>query len=282
MYTELPLAVINYNKRNLCCLVRVYYSVNLLVKKSAKAQNKPRHALVLLAALMFFCVSSQNSLADDSEPLLKPHSIEYKVHLNSSSIGSTTLGKVKAVVSKSNDGFSVHATAKSQGLGAIFLGNMQERCYFTMEKDRAISHDCTASVGKQDYQVSYLWPKRKLSFDKDEALDMPQGYVMNITIMPFAIAALKGQILSDEVMYVVDAKNKRLRGYKHRLTESETIKTKIGNIEAVKITLEREFRPEKTITMWLSPEHDYLPIKMEERRKSRVTTLSITNIDLPS
>jgi len=253
--------------------------VNLFVKISATAQKNKLRYLQRVAVAFLFGFAVINAQADSSDALLKPHTLKYKVHLNSKSIGSTTLGRVETVVTKSEAGFSVHATAKSQGMGAIFLGNMQERCYFTIEGDRAISHDCTASVGKHDYQVSYLWPNRKLSFDKDEALDMPQGYVMNITVMPFAIAALKGEYTSDEVMYVVDAKNKRLRGYKHRLTEAETIETKIGNINAIKIVLERELRPERTITMWLSPEHDYLPIQMEERRKSRVTTLSITNID---
>ena len=225
-------------------------------------------------------LTSSSLHANDFASKLKPHSIKYKVHLNSSKLGNTTLGKVETNVSKTESGFSVHAIAKSQGMGAILLGRMQEKCEFSINNQRAISHDCVATVGKHDYPVSYSWPDQKLSFTTDDFLDMPQGYVMNITVMPFAIAALKGQNLDKEIMYVVDAKNKRIRGYRHRLTEYETIETAIGDINAVKVILERELKPERTITMWLSPEHDYLPIHMQEHRKSRVTTLSLISIDV--
>lgn len=231
---------------------------------------------------LFLFTTTSNLHADDLAAMLQPYSIKYKVRLNSSKLGNTTLGKVETNVSKTDTGFLVQSIAKSQGMGAILLGRMQEKCQFSISDKRAISHDCIATVGNQDYPVSYSWPDRKLSFSADDFLDMPQGYVMNITVMPFAIAALKGQNLDKEIMYVVDAKNKRIRGYRHRLTEAETIQTTIGDIDAVKVVLERELKPERTITMWLSPEHDYLPIRMEEHRKSRVTTLSLISIDVES
>lgn len=236
---------------------------------------------MLAFSVFIFACATNDVFADEISPALKPYKIKYKIHLRGKRLGGTVLGKVEAVLKETDDGFSVQAKAKSLGLGAILLGNMQETCQFTFEDTtRAVSSTCNASVGKDDYAVDYQWPDRKLKFNDDEVLDMPQGYVMNITVMPFAVAALKGENLGDEVMYVVDAKNKRLRGYKHRITETETIKTKIGEVDTVKVTMERELRPNRTITMWLSPEHDYLPIKMEERRKSRVTTLKISSIEL--
>ena len=81
-------------------------------------------------------------------------------------------------------------------------------------------------------------------------------------------------------MYVVDGKKKRIRGFKQRSSEPVTINTKLGEKEAIKLVLERELRPDRTLTFWLSPEDQYLPLKIQESRKSRTTTFEVETLEL--
>jgi len=57
------------------------------------------------------------------------------------------------------------------------------------------------------------------------------------------------------------------------------LSTNVGDIETLKIVFERELLPERTITLWLSTENSYVPVKMEERRRKRTTTMLVDEIN---
>jgi len=100
--------------------------------------------------------------------------------------------------------------------------------------------------------------------------------------MWFATALLKGELPENELVYVVDGKSKRIRGYKLRSRQNEVIPTPLGEKETVKMVLERELRPDRTLTFWLSKEDQYLPMRIEESRKSRTTTFEISELSKPN
>jgi hypothetical protein len=212
---------------------------------------------------------------------LSPTSIDYTVSFASEKYGNATLGKFQTKVSGTNrGGYSVNSALKGQGIAAILMGsNYQESCDFTVEQGRAISKNYAGGRNAlEDYQVNFDWDERKINFSDGESLDMPKGYVVDNCNMFFAVALLKGEELSTQPMYVVDGKKKRIRGYNLRDSSTERLSTKIGEIDTIKIVLERELQPERTISLWLSPENSYLPLKMEERRKKRTTTMMVDQI----
>ena len=100
--------------------------------------------------------------------------------------------------------------------------------------------------------------------------------------MWFAVALLKGGSNDNEPMYVIDGKDKRIRGFKFQSSSEETLTTKLGNKKVSKVVYEREHRPGRTLTFWLSHEDEYLPLKMQESRKSRTTTFDITALEFDS
>lgn len=211
---------------------------------------------------------------------LEPISIAYTVSLVSDKYGNATLGKAQTTLSKTDTGYKVFQTTQAQGMAAILLGSdIQESCDFVVTDGRAISN--TYQGGRSDltdYQIAFDWAGRKINFSDGESLDMPQGYVVNTCNLPFAAALMKGEGLSDETVYVVDGKKKRIRAYKLKSTEQEVLSTKFGDMDTVKVVLERELIPERTFTFWLSPENSYIPLKMEERRRKRTTTIMVDSI----
>jgi hypothetical protein len=211
---------------------------------------------------------------------LEPASIVYTLDLDSNLLGSARLGRMETVLTREGSVYSASATTKAQGIAAILMGSsLNLNCDFSIDNNRAIG--ISLDVGRKKdkkYQARYNWSNRKIEFKTGESLDMPQGYIIDDCNMPFVATLLKGKGLNDQTLYVLDAKKQRLRGYKHISTEPESIETPIGNKDTLKVVLEREFRPGRTFTLWLSPENNYLPIKMEEKRKSRTTILLVEEI----
>ena len=223
---------------------------------------------------------------------LSPVTISYTIKLESSKFGKATLGRVENILKATDTGYSIESVTKAQGMAAIVLGsNEQQSCEFEVLEGKAVSQSYTGGrVGKTDYQVDFDWNGRKAHFinrkknkDKDgdnETIDLPAGYIVDNCSMWFAVALLKGNIPNNESMYVVDGKNKRIRGFKLRSSDQETLTTKIGDKLVTKVVFERELRPGRTLTFWLSHDDEYLPLKMQESRKSRTTTFEVTGLTL--
>jgi len=213
---------------------------------------------------------------------LDPASMRYKIKFKSSTFGNATLGRVETKLSQTNDGYAIEILTKAQGMAAIIIGsNYQESCEFQIKDGLAIAKDYQGGrVGKTDYAVTYDRDNRKINFSSGDTLDMPEGYIVDNCMFWFVVALLREDgFTEDAPIYVVDGKSKRIRGYKLRSKEEEQIDTSLGSKRVLKLVLERELRPNRTLTFWLSPEDKYLPLRIEESRKSRTTTFEIESFE---
>lgn len=241
--------------------------------------NKARTRLI--ATILVLVGGSTLPLPSLAEIGLQPVSIEYIVRLDHEKLGNATLGRTETILTKGDSGYAVRTKTKAQGLAAIIIGsNEQQSCDFSIEDGRAISKNYSGGrTDSNDYHVDFDWEQRKISFNSGDALDMPQGHVVDSCNMPFAASLLFQQGTNSEVLYVVDGRNKRIRGYKLKSTSPESINTSIGEQDTLKIVLEREFNPQRTFTIWLAPQWAYVPLKMEEKRPSRTTTMIVDKIE---
>lgn len=208
--------------------------------------------------------------------------MSYKIKFESSRFGNATLGKIETNLTESSDGYAIETLTKTQGMAAIIMGsNYQESCEFQVKDGLAVAKDYKGGrVGKTDYAISYDRVGRKINFDSGDTLDMPEGYVVDNCMFWFAAALLREEgFTNDKPIYVVDGKSKRIRGFKLRSKGEEWIDTALGGRKVFKVILERELRPNRTLTFWLSPEDQYLPLRIEESRKSRTTTFEIERLE---
>lgn len=231
---------------------------------------------------LFFVVISLLTLPTAQASEFEPISISYSIGLDSSKFGNATLGKVNTTLSTTDNGYVIESVTRFQGMAAIITGNNhQESCEFEINDGKAITNRYSGGrIGKNEYAVDFDWQARKVSFDTDQSIELPQGYVVDNCVMWFATALLKGEGLGEQAMYVVDGKKKRIRGFTQRSSESVIIDTKLGKKETIKLVLERELRPDRTLTFWLSPEDQYLPLRIQESRKSRTTTFEVETLEL--
>lgn len=212
---------------------------------------------------------------------LEDTSISYTIKMNSTRFGNATLGQVETSLTQSDNGYVIESVTKAQGMAAIIIGsNRQEACEFEIANGQAVTKTYSGGrVGKTDYQVDYDWEDRKVNFDSGDSLDMPDGLLFDNCMFWFAAALLKGEGFAEQSTYVVDGRSKRIRGYKLRSKESETIETAVGEKDVIKVVLERELRPGRTVTFWLSPDDQFLPLRIQESRKSRTITFDVEQLE---
>lgn len=231
-----------------------------------------------LALLVLLVIPMSKSHAAEFEPV----NVSYSVGLDSSKFGTATLGKINTTLKTTQTGYAINSVTRFQGMAAIITGdNHQESCEFNVENGKAVTEKYSGGkIGKNEYDVNFDWNERKVNFNQKQSTDMPQGYVVDNCMVWFATALTKGVSLGEEVMYIVDGSKKRIRGFKQRSSEPVSIETKLGTKDVIKLVLERELNPNKTLTFWLSPENQYLPLKIQESRKSRTTTIEIDSLEL--
>lgn len=235
-----------------------------------------RNQLVIAVLVFNFGMSLQSHAQE-----LNSIALSYTVNLVGSKLGNATVGQVETTLTRDNNIYTASSTTKAQGLAAILMGSdIHYNCEFSTEPGHVLSKKYAgSSKSSEEFQVSYDWEARKINFLDGESLDMPPGYITDTCNMPFAVAMLKEDGLADDVLYVLEGSEKRIRGYKLRSSNQETLETPLGSMETLRITLEREFRPERTLSLWLSLDHDYVPIKIEDARNSRTMSTLVKNID---
>lgn len=214
---------------------------------------------------------------------VKPATLNYTVSMVSDKLGNATLGNLETVITETEQGgYQVSSNTKAQGLAAILLGsNFFENCEFNVSKKQIQAMQYSGGSGKSiDYQVSYDWEQRKIHFNDGESLDMPNGYIVDNCNFSLAAAISEGLALGKDTIYVVDGKKKRIRGYNLKSLSEESIETDLGELKTLKIVLEREFREGRTFTFWLANGYSFLPVKMEEKRKSRVSTMLVNKLEI--
>ncbi|HIB84598.1 MAG TPA: DUF3108 domain-containing protein [Chromatiaceae bacterium] len=74
------------------------------------------------------------------------------------------------------------------------------------------------------------------------------------------------------------ADRKKLKKYQYQSGEVERIKTKLGELDALKVQRMKDGKPHRT-TLWCPPELHYVPVRAEHREGGLFYVLEITGID---
>ena len=237
------------------------------------------YSTLSFAFLLFMSTNTQSQTVKELESLV----VTYKLSIQSSSYGNATLGKFTNTLEKTDAGYTVTSVTKTQGLAAIIIGsNEQQSCDFSINDDGSSTPERYAggTLKKDKYHVNFNWDEKTISFENGESLDMPEGYILDICSMPFALALNQGKGLDQQPLYIVDGKKKRVRGYTLLSSQEIEIETPLGNKETLELVLQRELRPDRTLTLWLSIDDGYTPVKVEEKREHRTTTMMISELEI--
>lgn len=211
-------------------------------------------------------------------PLLpEPIKLTYDVRLY-----ETELGNLVTELKRNGSNYEVQSETRAQGLASILLGGtLREECTFsvsdTMEvKPQRYTIEKEGS-GAYAHAADFHWEDMKVEYESGRSLDIPlAGYVIDNCTVPFAFAAAD-RITLKKYPYIHILGGKHLRHYEDIQVSRETVEVPAGKFETVRIDQQRVGAPDKKLSIWVAPDMQNIAVRIEERRKFRVTTMELSS-----
>lgn len=184
---------------------------------------------------------------------------------------STLLGRARYTLSaQGDDCYLFQSAAKPEGLAALLAGETTEQSHFCLVGGsiRPMSYQ-TREEGDQDdsYALSFDWANHQVRTNQGAARRLEDGGVDPLSlqialrkVMSDANGELPGEPI--ELRVVEDDEEK---DYRFEVIGREALKTPLGQLDTVR--LDRTDNPKRQLRMWLAPQLDYLPVKVEQQKR---------------
>lgn len=231
-----------------------------------------KYAFVTALGLLF----STALLAADPLPDFEAN---YRVEVNGIQAGEL----IQTLSSEAGDMRRFHTRTRARGVFALFRSDVIEESSLWAYHDghiRPYVYRYSRTGGKKDKRLhlDFDWTANQVHIDDEE-------YPWDLKLQPGTLDKMvyQLQIMHDlqdlaedatQLEYLI-AEGGILKTYEVTINGRETIRTPLGDIEAIKMTRERDADSGRQTTLWCAPSLRYLPIKLEhiEKDDSRFTAV---------
>lgn len=225
--------------------------------------------------ILLVCFALAPVLSARGDLLPEELTLQYRV-----SLGSAELGSLSTRLRRSGNMYQVNSRTHAEGLASILLGgDVTESCVFSVNANevRTRNYEVTRE-GKRGYRhrVKFDWRAGTIEFQNGDTRPLPEGYTLDNCSVPFAFMVGKPDTFSNRMMHIVGGR--RIRHFTNSSITEERLATPLGVLDSIRIEQQRQGRPERTFTVWVAPSRGNLPVKIVEKRPSRVTTMLLTSV----
>lgn len=187
--------------------------------------------------------------------------------------GRMKIGETEILLERSQDNIYRYASeSEATGFVSLFVDDIiREESIFRFEDGEfwpvTYEYRQLNSSKNRNEDIAYDWTDKTARVNyrgHTSAQELMPGMLDRFLLqLAISVHGRNGKI--DRLYTVLD--NNRIRQF-HLLGErSETIDTPLGKFEALRV--ERVDRdPDKTLRMWLAPELDYLPVRIEQEKRN--------------
>ena len=231
------------------------------------------HITLLFSALLFLPLD-----ASAASPFFKPFSASFSV-----SRGAIPLGKLELELSfDENRRYTYHAHTQPGFLAGWFSGDEiveESRGEIAPELVVPGEYSYRESDDEEDNaEIRFDWQELKAytsSGGVTWAQDIESGIQDRLSqqlMMRLELSRSKR-----EVSYRV-ADGGKLKTYQFRVVEEETLETPLGELHCLKVERSKESR-KPDYTIWFAPQLDYLPVRIERRRKGKRYKMELESLE---
>ena len=194
--------------------------------------------------------------------------------------GSMKLGEGRDVLEHDGKHYSVVSESTPTGIAALFIN------YIRRESQGAIT---PAGLKPERFEengrkggrrvAQFDWPAGKLTLvngEMTETVSLPPD-TMDQASLPYGFAFLP-QAADTFDVHVTDGR--RVTQYRYRMLGRETLKTPLGNIDALHFEKVRDPEDKRGFEFWLAVDRHYLPVKLRYVEKDgRAFDSDVTSIN---
>lgn len=225
--------------------------------------------------ILLLCLTLIPVLSARSDLLPEELTLQYRV-----SLGSAELGRLSTRLRRAGNMYQVDSRTQAEGLASILLGgDVKESCIFSVKANevQTLNYEVIRE-GRRGYRhtVKFDWDAGTIQFKNGDTRPLPSGYTLDNCSVPFAFMVGKRDTFVNRMMHIVGGN--RIRHFTNSSITEERLATPLGVLDSIRIEQQRHGRPERTFTVWVAPSRGNLPVKIVERRPSRVTTMLLTSV----
>lgn len=199
--------------------------------------------------------------------VLTPYKAVYEVNRGNIMLGDTTFSLSK----KDGDCYLMENLVQPMGIAAMFAGEITESSYFCVENGQIRSqqyriHEENGDEG-DNYTLKFDWGNQLVRTNNDKPRQLPTDG-LDRSVMEIAMRRLLAQAgdkLPTASFIFLMVEDDEIKPYRFRITDREPVATRVGRFDTVKV--ERVNADKREFRLWLAPELDYLPVKVERQKK---------------
>ena len=199
--------------------------------------------------------------------VLSPYKAVYELSRGKMMLGDTTF----TLARDGNTCYRLHGVAEPMGLAALLAGKTEEESRFC-EVDgrlRAQSYKRTQQNGDKDdsYSLRFDWGNRMVTTNGGASRELPPDG-LDRGLMEISLRRLLKQAGGEaprEPFVFLLVEDDEITPYSLQVTGREPVSTPVGRFDTLKV--ERLNPGKREMRLWLAPELDYLPVKVERQKK---------------
>ena len=139
----------------------------------------------------------------------------------------------------------------------------------------------TYESGDEFYEATFDFENRTLNVSNgkqyeipkvDEVLDWESWFISFLLRNSLQISDLAGQS-------VAIADHDSVNVYTYDQPTLELVETSDNSYETIRITMRRVDKKERTMTIWIAPSMENMPIKLQDKKKNQTITLDFLSVD---
>jgi len=241
-------------------------------------------ALHLVWALLLSCFANSGAFAQSIElDSLTPFNVEFEVGNNLINAGTASL------LLKEKDGLWLYSlTTEPRGVFKLAgKGNISEASTFSVATNNGITELQPQSYFfRQDNErrravdASFDWEKQTIEHTyrgKDVTETFTEPTLDRLTVTLYIMNALRSDFQYKKLQ-IFDTG--RVKSVEFVYSGPETLKTRLGTIETVRVINRNASGGSRETTTWFAPELHYLPVKIEHRKRGKlVARLSLIRME---
>ena len=231
-------------------------------------------------SVALFGFNLATTVAYAADPLLEPHSAEYKIKI------SVLGGKLNTQFERTADGYMAQSHIRATGMSRIIAhGEIREQSWFVeaengIRPSRYLSSDSLSKRGT-DVDLSFNWDSSMVTgtIGGEDFETAIEGLLQDRVSLQYALMHdLMNGDYSDTYL-LQDAEELKVLSVKSLGTKS--VKVPFGQFDAIGLQ-HRAGTSSRVTTLWFAEELGYLPVMIEQHRKGKLQVRAVLTEYVPT
>ena len=190
-------------------------------------------------------------------------------------VGNTSVGELEVVIEHDDGQIKATVITHLEGLAKILLGEFTAEAWFHLDDGHAILDRGLLRTGRGGTGSGFMvdYGNKTLKLDSGNSYPIILGEMLDSTEFPVALITADIASVAGKIVWEVNAR--KARRYLYHAPKPEMLELNGRLYNTWKVTRNKLGDIHRTVTFWLDPGRQNIPLKIITIRKARETVLTL-------